>query len=110
MQHQSGEMKECLDACQSCHVTCLSMLTNHCVQVGGAHVAPDHVQIMLDCIQICATSVDFMARGSAHHRHICRECAEVCRSCAASCGKLDGMDECVAACLRCAEACEKMAA
>lgn len=110
MQQMKPEMKACLDACQSCHVTCLSMVMNHCLEAGGAHVAPAHVKIMLDCAQICATSVDFMARGSEHHRHICRECAEICRACAASCEKLDGMEDCVAACLRCAEACEKMAA
>ncbi|MDB5697257.1 MAG: four-helix bundle copper-binding protein [Alphaproteobacteria bacterium] len=31
-----------------------------------------------------------MARGSQHHIHICRECAEICRACAESCRALDG--------------------
>src|SRR3546814_1495806 len=48
--------------------------------------------------QICAVAIDFMARKSEHHRHICRECAEICRACASSCEGLDGMEDCVAAC------------
>jgi hypothetical protein len=103
-------MQACIDACQQCHVSCLSMATGHCLEMGGAHAAPDHIKLMLDCAQICAVAVDFMARGSEHHAHICRECAEICRACEASCRALDGMDECAEACRRCAEECEKMAA
>jgi hypothetical protein len=68
------------------------------------------MKIMADCAQICAVAIDFMARKSEHHRHICRECAEICRACASSCEGLDGMEDCVAACRKCAEACDKMAA
>ena len=111
MNHQmSAEMQECMDACHQCHVTCLSMAVNHCLEAGGRHAEPQHIKIMLDCAQICSVAVNFMARGSEHHRHICRECAEICRACAQSCQGLDGMEDCVRACLRCAEACEKMAA
>ena len=106
----SAEMQACMDACQHCHVTCLSMTTQHCLQVGGAHAVPDHIKIMLDCAQICATSLDFMARGSDQHKLVCGICARICRACAESCRGLDGMEECVAACERCADACEKMAA
>ncbi|BCI72012.1 ferredoxin [Sphingomonas paucimobilis] len=111
MQHQTSiEMQACIDACHDCHMTCLSMAMNHCLEVRGRHVEPQHMRIMLDCAQICSVALDFMARSSEHHGHICRECAEICRACAASCQKVGDMDECVAACLRCAEACEKMAA
>ena len=51
----SAEMQACMDACHHCHVTCLSMTTQHCLEVGGAHAAPDHIKIMLDCAQICGT-------------------------------------------------------
>jgi hypothetical protein len=104
------QMKQCMDACHDCHVTCLSMATTHCLEIGGEHAEPAHVKLMLDCAQICAIAIDFMARSSEHHPHICRECAEICRACAASCEKLEGMEDCVKACLSCAEACEKMAA
>jgi len=110
MRQMDPAMKDCMEACHECHVTCLSMAMNHCLEVGGAHAEPRHMKIMMDCAQICAVALDFMARGSEHHRHICRECAEICRACAAGCEQLDGMEECVAACRRCADACEKMAA
>ena len=111
MHHQmSAEMQACMDACHHCRVTCLSIVTQHCLPMGGEHARPEHIKIMLDCAQICATSLDFMARGSDQHKLVCGVCAQICRACAASCEKLDGMEDCVAACLRCAEACEKMAA
>ena len=103
-------MKACMDACHECHVTCLHMAMNHCLEMGGQHAAPEHMKIMADCAQICAVAIDFMARKSEHHAHICRECAEICRACAASCEALDGMEDCVAACRKCADACDRMAA
>ena len=104
------DMKACMDACHECHVTCLHMAMNHCLEAGGRHAEPQHMKIMADCAQICAVAIDFMARKSEHHRHICRECAEICRACASCCEGLDGMEDCVAACRKCAEACDKMAA
>lgn len=110
MHHQmSSEMTACMDACHACHVSCLTMAMNHCLEVGGAHAEPKHMRLMLDCAEICQSAINFMARGSEHHGHICRECAEICRACAASCDGLDGMEDCAAACRRCAEACDKMA-
>lgn len=108
--HLTGEMQACIEDCQSCHVTCLSDAIGHCLEEGGRHTEPAHFKLMLDCAEICQTAANFMARGSDHHRHICRECAEICRACAASCQALGGMRECVEACLRCAASCEDMAA
>jgi len=110
MHHLSGAMRECLDNCTRCHETCLGMLMTHCLEVGGKHVAPDHVRIMMACAKICQTSADFMIMNSAHHPHVCRECAEICRQCARSCEEVGDMQDCVDACRRCAESCEKMAA
>jgi len=109
--HQiDSEMKACMDACHECHITCLHMAMNHCLEAGGRHAEPQHMKLMLDCAQICSVAIDFMARKSEHHAHICRVCAEICRACAASCEQLDGMEDCVAACRRCADACDRMAA
>lgn len=102
-------MQECITNCQTCHATCLHMLSSHCLVVGGKHVEAGHVKLMLDCIQICQTNLDFMLRGSAHHAHICRECAEICRACAESCEAVGDMEDCVKACLECADSCGKMA-
>lgn len=110
MHHTSPEMQACIDACQRCHVACLSMAANHCLEAGGRHVEPAHFRLMLDCAQVCATSADFMARSSAHHARVCALCAEVCRACAESCRELDGMEDCVAACEACTASCERMAA
>ncbi len=110
MNHLSSEMQACIDTCQRCHITCLSMASTHCLEAGGRHVEPTHFRLMLDCAQICATSADFMARASTHHTGVCAVCAQVCRACAESCRELDGMEDCVAACEACAASCEAMAA
>lgn len=110
MHHMSGDMQDCIQACQECHATCLSMAMNHCLEVGGRHAEPRHMKLMLACAEICRTAAGFMAIGTEHHKHVCRECAEICRECAASCREVGGMDDCVEACLRCAESCERMAA
>ena len=80
-----------------------------CLEKGGEHVEQVHAKLMLDCIQICATSADFMARGSELHGLVCRACSEVCRRCAESCEKI-GMTDCAAQCRKCADSCGSMAA
>ncbi len=81
----SSEMQQCMEDCHQCHMTCLQMAATHCLELGGKHVEPHHMRLMLDC-------------------------AEICRACAASCEEVGDMQECVDACLRCAESCERMAA
>ena len=86
---------------------------NHCLHQGGRHVAPEHLTLMQDCVQICATSADFMLRNSALHKHTCRACAAVCKQCAEDCramGDDEQMQTCAPACARCAQSCERMAA
>lgn len=104
-------MQECIDSCNSCHDTCLECV-RHCLTKGGKHADPAHITLLLDCSQICEASADFMIRQSAHHKAICRACAEVCRACAKSCDALgddDMMRKCAEECRRCAESCAKMA-
>lgn len=110
MSHLNTEMRSCIDACQSCHDTCVETL-NHCLTIGGEHAEAEHVGMMLDCAQICATSADFMLRGSSQHGAVCETCAEVCDACATSCEALDGeeMARCAKECRRCAESCRQMA-
>lgn len=107
--HLSEEMRACIEDCQPCSTTCLSDAIGHCLEKGGRHTEPAHFKLMLDCAELCQTAANFMARGSDHHPHICRECAEICRACADSCEALGDMQECVEACRRCAESCAKMA-
>jgi hypothetical protein len=111
--HTTREMQDCIDECQHCHATCLAT-ARHCLDLGGPHAEPAHQTLLADCAQICATSADFMLRGSKHHQLTCGVCAEVCRACADDCERIDPNDtvmkECAEACRRCASFCEKMAA
>ena len=76
MTHQlSPEMRHCIDECLRCYSVCLSMAMNHCLEVGGEHVAPQHFRLMMACAEICRTAAHFMLIGSEHHRHTCAECA-----------------------------------
>ena len=106
-------MEACIQACLDCHASCLSTI-GHCLSMGGRHAEASHIRIMMDCAQICAVSADFMLRGSDHHAHLCRECADICRDCERSCAGHTGADEtmraCAEACRRCAEQFAKMAA
>ena len=105
----SAEMRACIDDCHACAAVCLSDAIQHCLTMGGKHTDPTHFKLMLDCVDICRTTVSFMARGSDHRQHICRECAEICRACAGSCEALGDMQECVDACRKCADSCDSMA-
>jgi len=103
-------IKACIQLCWDCRHMCQDTLYNHCLKMGGTHVAPDHVKIMSDCIQICQASADVMVRGSALHAEVCRACAAICRACADSCARIGDahMQACASQCRKCAQACEEM--
>lgn len=102
-------MQQCIQDCQDCHSECLRHAAQHCLEVGGDHVEPNHLRLMLSCAEICQTSANMMLMAAQHHRDICGVCATICDACAASCEQLDDMQSCVEACRRCAESCRKMA-
>ena len=105
------ELQPCIDACTSCHQTCLHQV-HHCLEKGGTHAESAHITLLLDCAQVCATSADFLTRHSAHHQLTCRTCAELCEACAASCdafGDDEMMRACAEECRRCAASCREMA-
>jgi hypothetical protein len=106
----ASQLQECIVECDSCHDLCVET-TTHCLEMGGAHAAPTHMTLLMDCAEICQVAADFMLRGSEMHRALCRVCAEVCDACAASCTQLEGaeMAACAEACLRCAQTCRGMA-
>jgi hypothetical protein len=103
-------MQSCIDACQACHEVCIETI-QHCLKMGGKHASPEHIRTLMDCVQICETSADFMLRQSELHAHTCAACAAVCDRCAASCDALGGaeMKNCAEACRRCADECRRMA-
>jgi len=111
MTHVSSDMRQCIDECTTCHQICLSSIY-HCLEKGGSHARPDHVRMLQDCAQICATSADFMLRGSPHHHEMCQACADVCDACAQDCDTMSDDEEmrtCADTCRRCAESCRQMA-
>lgn len=110
--HTDDEMKKCIQLCRDCHAMCTQTIA-HCLKLGGRHATPDHIRLMLDCAQMCATSVDYMVRESPFHDRICRLCSELCKECAKDCQGVAGDDqmvkECLEMCRKCAASCERMA-
>lgn len=56
--------------------------------MGGRHAEDAHIQLLLDCAEICQTSANFMLRGSELHGRTCAVCADACQRCAASCRQM----------------------
>lgn len=106
----SADMQRCIEECSNCHDVCTTTI-QHCLEMGGDHAEASHIRLLLDCVQICETSADFMLRGSDLHAQICAACAEVCERCAQECDRFDDdfMKQCAEACRRCAESCRMMA-
>ncbi|MEX2304417.1 MAG: four-helix bundle copper-binding protein [Bryobacterales bacterium] len=105
-------MRECIRNCQECHAICTETVA-HCLVKGGKHAGAEHIRLLLDCAEICATSADFMLRASPDHVRTCGVCAELCSQCAESCEQLgkgdQTMTQCAELCRRCAQSCEQMA-
>jgi hypothetical protein len=113
MPHQiSPEMREAIGNCTECHNICTETV-QHSLGLGGPRADPHFIQLLLDCAQICATSDDFMLRGSELSGRVCGVCAVVCDLCAEACERLANGDEtivrCAETCRRCAESCRRMA-
>jgi len=81
--------------------------------MGGEHASSSHINILLDCAAMCATSAELMLRGSEMHGRVCGVCAEACERCAQGCERLANADQqmldCAAICRQCAESCRMMA-
>jgi hypothetical protein len=105
----SSEMRSCIEDCEACHRTCLETAMGHCLQMGGRHVEPQHMRLMLNCAQICRTAADFMLSHSHLHAIVCQACAEVCEACANSCDAVGDMEACARECRDCADSCREMA-
>lgn len=101
-------MHACIDACQHCHHMCLQIAMNHCLEAGGKNVEAKHFRLMMNCAEICQTSLNFMLTNSPFAGSVCKVCAEICEICAVSCEKIGGMEDCVEACRECAESCYEM--
>ena len=111
--HQSmnENMQQCIQNCTECHNTCVTTAA-YCLEKGGGHIEASHMRLLQDCAQSCATSADFMLRGSELHPQVCGVCAEACERCAMTCeqfGNDEQMKACAQVCRRCAVSCRQMA-
>lgn len=105
-------MDQCIQNCTECHRVCLETIL-YCLQKGGRHAEAGHVRLLMDCVEICRTSADFMIRGSENHKFTCGACAEICRRCAEECEKMaddEQMRRCAEVCRKCASSCQAMSA
>jgi hypothetical protein len=105
------QMRDCIQECQRCHDICMETIT-HCLEMGGDHAEPGHIQLLSDCAEICQTSANFMLRTSDFHGQVCGVCAEVCERCAEDCERFEDdemMQQCAEICRSCARSCSEMA-
>jgi hypothetical protein len=104
------DMETCIQNCTTCHRTCSEALTH--ILKGAKQADAALTLLLLDCIEICQISADFMIRGSKRHKLTCGVCAEICTRCAEACEAVDDeqMRRCAEICRRCADSCRKMAA
>lgn len=106
------DMEQCIEEGKNCHHVCLETVA-YCLQQGGRHAEVSHIRALLDCAEICQTTVNLMCRNSDFHERICAVCAEVGERCAQSCDQFGDdaqMKACAEACRRCAASCRRMAA
>ncbi len=104
----SQSMQSCIDACTKCYQTCLRSAMTQCLEAGGEQVERKHFGLMLNCAQVCQTSVDLQLSNSAFSQKYCALCAEVCEACATSCAAIKEMGECETVCRACAASCQAM--
>ena len=98
-------LNNCAAACNQCTVACLNE--------AEVKMLTTCIQIELDCAEICRITASFLARGSAHAKHLLKECAEICNACAEECKKHSHMEHCkvcAETCRVCAKECKNAAA
>jgi hypothetical protein len=111
MKKESEAMRRCIQDCLELANICDQMLL-FCIEQGGKHADPQHINLLRDCAESCIMSASMMARHSRFHGEHCELCAEICGACAQSCEKLGDAPEmkgCAEACRRCEQSCRQMA-
>ncbi len=109
--HSKADMESCIKLCHECHALCTQTIAQ-CLKLGGSHAAHDHIQLFIDCAQMCMITADYLTRESVIHDRVCRVCADACRLCAESCEKVASgnqlLKQCANMCRRCSESCASM--
>jgi hypothetical protein len=106
-------LQSCIDNCTRCYAICTTTL-EYSIEKSGLFAEANQLRRLQDCAQMCATSLDFMLRGSDLHPYTCGVCAQACDRCAQSCEQLalgtgdQVLKDCAETCKRCAETCHEM--
>ncbi len=103
--------KKTIDDSTECFKTCARTL-QYCLERGDEHVNPDHINLLMDCSDICKSATVLMLRRSDYAAEICELCAEICERCADSCETFENdeaMQECAKVCRECADSCHDVA-
>lgn len=99
----------CVESLTECAMVCTEAVT-HCLQMGGRHAELMHINLLLDCAQICSTATPMLLRRSEFSEQVTALCADVCDACAESCDQLsddDWMRDCAEVCRNCAASCRE---
>ncbi len=108
--NNKNQWEKCIQTCLDCYRVCEDTVA-HCLSKGEEHAARYHIQLMIDCIELCKLSSDFMIRNSPFSVRLCKICADVCRQCADNCAEFSDDDQmltCADVCRQCAIVCEEM--
>lgn len=109
--HSKSDLEHCIHLCHECHALCNKTIAE-CLKLGGSHAAYEHIQLFIDCAQMCMVTADYLTRQSVIHDRVCRVCADACRLCAESCEKVAGgnqlLKQCADLCRRCSDSCASM--
>lgn len=106
----SSEMQRRINQCLASHRMCEETI-NYSLARGGDFVSSDHVQLLMDCAEICQVAANFMLRESPQADAVLAVCSALCRRCADDCARFEDkqMQACAEVCRRCAETCERPA-
>lgn len=98
-----------INTTQDCETICVQTI-QYCLEMGGAHVEKEHMQLLQDCADICETTAKLHSRRSAQHQSVTSACADICDLCAAACEQFIGdpqMKACANQCHLCAIVCRQ---
>ena len=100
------EIEQCIQDCLNCHTVCIDT-AQKCRQAGGDHGSKEHVQMMLDCAEMCLTAAHFMQHNSPLYGYVCQAAAQVSNHCANECEQM-GDSDCANACRTASWSCDQM--
>lgn len=107
MELRGEDYRRAIDACGDAAVAC-EAAAEACIEMGGLQPP---LRASRDCIGLCSTAMNFLARGSQLSGDLCAVTARSCDLVAESCRELEIEALCKAAeaCAECARACRVVA-